>query len=192
MCQALLRAAQDFCTRTQLVTSTVNVGRTRAGVARYALPVPQGLEVTRLLSVWVGSTPLQLAAAHEIDTPEMFTGVGGPLGYPKFAALAEGGTGAVVLGPAAAKEGLAVKARVALTPTHLEAVPSQLMTPPWMDTWVAGARHIVQMVPGQVFSNPEMAAQAKAEFELGVLRAKAHAVRGPVQASMRVKAHPMV
>ena len=190
MCQAVQRAVEDLCSRTELVTTVLHAGRLRKGQARYPIPVPQGQRILRCLQAWSGATPLPLVAASEVGHPTLFTGnAAGQTGQVGAAHVVDR---ALMVYPAPASDGEALTVRVALAPdTEGGDMPPVLFEPPWLDVVVAGARWILTSVPGQVFSSMEHAAVAKAEFEQGVLRARSAALRGPVKAGMRVRSRPI-
>lgn len=190
--QALVRAAREFCTRTNLIQDVFTVNEA-AGVGEYDVDIPSQQQLLRLTAVMVDEREITLVPTVHVTRPtalrgEAVSGTEPMTGTPTaaFFKTATGSTFWVYPLPAeAGTESLTVRACYAprLTATTVD----DALYDDWLDTIVAGALMRLHAVKNQPFSSMPAATEGRQEFEVGVSRGKAEALRGRVVGSLHVR-----
>lgn len=189
--QALREAAQEFCTRTNIVQQTFTVSAL-AGVAEYDLDVPSQMQLARLLKVgWGTDRWLRVNDRWDVDNALALRGtVNGddPVQGDPTAAWAEPETAVFKVYPVPDRDLDAMfTVTASYSPTDTATQLDDVLLQRWRRGVVAGALAYLQMMPGQPFTAPTFA-RHRDQFETEIGRAIAEARKGAAMTSTRIKA----
>ena len=182
--QALRDAAIDFCERTMIVRHVTDPVTVRPGEPTYDIDLPSESAVVRVLNVWYGGSRLELAPAQTVTAHGAYV-IGGDLGSPTAAYVLEPAT--VRLFPVPdARQDRALIVQAATKPTRTAKSVAAILFDDWAEAIVGGALARLAVMPGNSFSNPDMAALGASQFLAGVNAAKLEARKGRVVGDVRV------
>lgn len=173
---ALRRGAQRFLRESQVWADDLDPFALVAGQHTYALPLPDGARVERVLTVKVNGRPVdlqmrvrELRALTEADGP--------PNAWAIFDSQDE-----QVIGfdrtPRAAEAGLVVAIHASLAPTNDAVELPDWIATDWHDGIVAGARAELFGQRGTPHYDPDAAARERFSFMMDAARAKRVQVSG--------------
>lgn len=182
---AIREAAIDFCRRTNIVTELIPAFDTTPGQPHYALvtAAPTLTRTVQAHEVWADGAEIPpVTASHLKDEygewPEL---AGAPIAYMQ---LSERSVRLFRIPEAAVR----ITARVATAPTETAASIDDDLADRWWKAIIAGALARVYMMPGQPFTNPELAMASGEAFMQYVSEAKHAAYTGYTKARTRTKA----
>lgn len=180
--QSLLDAAIDFCQRTECVRYVAGPVAAVAGQATYTIPLPQDVRVRRIHKAEFLGRDLSLDTSVP-STPNS--------GEPW--ALTSPAPGVVTVYPTPDKTvGQALAVHAILEPTRNATLLPDELFHTWCETIIAGAVYRITSIPDQSFSNPMVAADASARYQMGLSRASAESDNSQITTNARVRANPLV
>lgn len=182
--EAIVNAAIDFCTRTQLVVETVTADADVGEALVYFTPSSDDLNIRFISAVWYEQTQMSPVAEPYVYTPNAFTGEGGATGPSRYFYAAESNFITVYPVPNANVTD-AFTARVIVVPTRTATTLPDVLYDEWLTTIAAGARAYIKAIPGQPFSSDFKLDIA--QFQQGVSLAMTQALRGRVGANVGVR-----
>lgn len=182
--QALLDSAIEFCRRSQVVTTNLDLITVREGVANYELDSPSNqVSIDQVLKVWYDGT-LMSAAPYETATA-LFN----PAGAPRYFFGQEiDETFTLTLLPApetTVRNGLLVRA--SLRPTRNATQVYDILYDRHIEGVVAGAMGILMSIPEQPFTDMKMAGVQEIKARALANNARFDAMHGRVQSSLSVR-----
>jgi hypothetical protein len=189
--QALREAANEFCTRSNIVQQTFTVGSV-AGIGDYDFDVPTDMRLVRLLKVaWGVDRWLKVNDRADVDNVLALRGsVNGddPVQGDPTAAWAQPDTSTFFVYPLPDRsvDGM-FTVTASFAPTDRATQLDDVLFDRWRTGVVAGALAYLQMMPGQPFTAPTFA-RHRDRFETEIGRAIAEARKGAAMTSTRVKA----
>ena len=182
MAQAVLDAADEFCTRSLVVRSRLAPVSVEAGVDTYEITPPSLQRVATVTHVWLDGRQLNPAPQ---ETP---TDLVAPLSWPdRYSVRYVEGALSLVLYPAPDRDlvdGLVVE--VATRPDRGAAQVDPTLFSDWAEGVAHGALYRLHLTPGQPYSDP-----SKAEFHgrmaaSWAARARTESIHGRSQVGLRV------
>lgn len=184
--QALVRAAAEFTRETGLFQE-VSAVPTSEGVGTYDVDVPSGASLSRVVGVWHGDRQLAPAAVDDVVVRDAFDGTG-PTGTPSVFFQATPTEPTITIYPRPAVEEvkpLTIRAQFEIAP-GATSLPDFLYAN-YAYEIAAGAIAYLCMVPGQSFTNPQVAATERAWFDAALSRGKAIARTGQIRRPLYVR-----
>lgn len=178
--QALLDSACDFSDRSRAVLVVTDPQTLVAGQAEYDYGLPSAVEAVQLKAAWIDQASLALPPAV-VRVPDDGTVTGTP-----YAAMPTE-EGDLRLYPTPDKGGGRLVARLAVRPTAGATQVMDVLYHRWREAIVAGAAFRLVLIPGQAFTNLEMAGVHERKFLQGVGRAAVEANRGGVNTPLFVR-----
>lgn len=174
--QALVDSAIDFCDETCAVTVITEPQMMIPGVAQYELDLPPHTDVSRVLQIWVGSTPIRMISgpdANSLVSALAGAASGGDIelhGAPSGAAIRSGEL-TLIPTPDAQQTGR-LTARVAIRPKPTATQFHDDLYLRWRSAVIDGALYRLAQMSGQPFSDLATSVRARAEYERAVGRAR--------------------
>lgn len=194
--QSLVRSARSFCEETNVVTRMCEPVDLVLGESVYDIDLDTDTDAIRVLSAWLGATPLRLPTMRDARSPlvsfsDLGAGVVAATGTPTTVTSEQPNTVTVYPAPGDTplpKLSLLVATRPKMAARSLD----DALFNRWADGVVAGAVAIIAAVPGQPFTDLNQAGVADARFWRAVNKARIEARRGDVGTSLRVRNNPLV
>lgn len=188
--QALVDSAIEFCERTLVVQRVLEPVRTRKGVPEYDLDLEQDTTLASVIWVSYAGRKLTNVVQQAQENANAY--------YPADPSAVSTPTQAHVfndtlrLYPAPDVDGGELVVRVAVRPVrNARQFPDELYAD-WVEVVSSGAVARLAVIPGESFTNPELAAAMLGRFEKGVSEAKARASTGRMRGNLRVRMMPFV
>jgi hypothetical protein len=185
--QALLDSAIDFCSRTNVVSITLDPITVLQGVSTYELDTPAQTGVSAVQRVWYEGKIL--APAPYEQATELYNQ---PNGSPRFyygEYVDE--VYSITLTPAPDRKIVnGMRVRVSLTPTRTATQVHDILFDRYAEGIVHGALAILAAVPDQPFTDPVMAGASAIKARAETAIARGEAMHGNVQSSLSVKMRP--
>jgi hypothetical protein len=182
---AIRQAAVELCSRSNVWTGVLDPMPLMANYPVIDLDSPSGAEVNTILRVWMPSGPLCPVDMDALinSRPDWLTAVGTPSGY-----LREGQNSLRLYPiPTGNDAGQPVYVRVSYRPKlKVKELPDFLISE-WYDALIAGAKARLFLIPGNPWTNAQIAMEARARFNERIGDAKADELRGSVRRSVSVK-----
>lgn len=193
--QALRDACIEFCERTEVV-QTVDTFDVEAGQAEYDVGSPAQQQLCRVIRVTYGDTVLLPVAVDEVRSGAAMragvdTEVTAEAGTPtRYYQRVPGGS-EIYLWPVPDVDATAALAvRAAFAPLRSATQVEDVLFNDWMREIVSGALSLLQIVPGQPFTNPTLAEYHRGVFHSGMNRATTQARRGFTRGALGVSHRP--
>lgn len=183
--QALRDTAISFCDSTMVIHEQLTAFNTMVSTAEYTLSAPSADEtVSRVLEVSVDGR-----AIRPIPSTDAF-GLLSQSGAPVyFYTTRVGSQLKLVLYPTPDKA-YTIAVDAALRPTRTATQVQDDLYNQWIDTLAAGAVSRIASMPGQSFTDMQLAAFKQSEFYTGVTRARIDGRTGRLKGSARVTLRP--
>lgn len=184
--QALVDAAAHFCNKSGLVNTWNDKFLTTAGESRYGLDIEPGMRITSIVSARVDEYPLELANF------DMLLGMGADwrdlTGTPE-ACYFDDSTQEIVLTPTPTGEHT-VEVLCRYVPSYDAKTLPDVLFNKYAPGIAAGAKALLQIQPGQTWSNPQAAQINQALFEDAIRAASAFNTKQGTRMPLRVVAAP--
>lgn len=189
--QALVDCAIDFCERTLVVQRVLDPVPTQVGVAEYELDLEQDTTLASVLNVWYGPRLLRNVVQQAQERVQAYPAhADQTLGTPVQAHVLD--PAAVRIFPAPQTDPQPLVLRVAVRPQRrARSLPDELFED-WAEAMVYGTIARVAVIPGQAFTNADLAAAAGASYAHWLTEARPQASTGRIRGNLRVRALPFV
>ncbi|WP_017879730.1 phage adaptor protein [Janthinobacterium sp. CG3] len=178
-----MEAAIEFCTYSGAWSETLDFVYMSNGTHSYDLELPKGSRALVISNVWTKSGSLVSKTMHEIAglIPDWQTAQGQPVYYNQqnWDELR------VYPTPNGTDLGT-LTVRTSLAPTRAATTLPNFLVDRYLQTIAAGALYRLLIVPAQGWSNPQLAAYFKTEFNAGCAAAKVEIFHDRVAGSARV------
>ena len=184
---AMREAAIEFCRETKIVAEILPNITVVAGTSSYSLATTATPTQTRGVSartVWLDGKELPPITASELeeDGTDWTDDTGTPTHYTQLT------EGTLRLYPTPTAAGV-LRVRAATAPTTAATEVDNALGDRWWKALVAGALAHIFGIPGQPFSNPDLAALHSMNFAALADDAKLAAYKGYTKARIRTRAH---
>lgn len=184
--QALILTAMDFCRQTLVWDEIQDPVDLEENVGEYDLDVPIGASIAAVKGVWCMNqelAPVTLSRLAQI-MPNWSVATGNlPVYYNSPADSAVLRVYPIPVGV----NGTQITIRAAYAPTLTANTLPDSVVNEYLDTLVAGAKHRLMMTPGKSWSNPQLSAYHRQEYEDGLVKAKIDILHERVQGSITAK-----
>lgn len=168
---ALVTAATDFCTRSQIWHERLAAVSVTSGSFPYTVPVSSHAELIRLLSAYAGTSKMTPASYAELDTVyDWDTQTGTPSRYLFNA------SGKLIAYPLP-NTAMDLRLRIVNTVARDATVLEDFLYERWRDELVHGALAVLTSQPNRSWSNAEQYVLHANKFEQGVSKARIEAER---------------
>lgn len=186
--QALVDAATQFCTETNVVQVTTYPTPVRAGISVYDLDLPQFQEPMRVLAAWLEGQPLRVLTDTQPGSGLTEDETAQPRGAPHSITYVD--RGVVKLYPTPDTDAPALSFRVVTSPTPDARRLHNDLFYRWHDAVVSGALMRLTAIPAQPFTDPRVEARTTVSFWREVNRARIESRRNHTATSLRARARP--
>lgn len=179
---AVRHSAVEFCERTTFWQETQDAVTVTGADFPYDLEAPSGARVIQVMSVAINGTPVAPVSMDELDTAVLNwrDSVGSnPAGYYQLSPYQMG------LYPAL-NTSVEMVLRAAYAPTRTAKAIEEFVYQVHVETISSGALYRLMAMPGQPWSNPELAAFYRSKFQQGVMDAQIEANKTFGRARMSV------
>ena len=184
---ALRLTAFDFCNRTHSWTEISDPLPLIDGVKDYDLDVPFGAYAQTVRDVWLGSRRLEPATMAQLQAvlPNWPTAESSEPTYYNLSAE----RGVLRVYPTPVNVGTqALVCRTVFVPTSAATVLPDFLGQDQLEVIAAGTKYRLMLMPGVTWSNPELGAFYKTQFDAGVTDSQAEEAHDRVPGSMTVPA----
>lgn len=182
MRSAVIESAIELCTKASAWTETMDLVLLRQGSHSYEIDLPKDARVLLVKNVWASKGELTSKTMTEIAglIPDWQTAQGEPryfnqLNWEEFRVY-----------PIPNSSNAALTVRASLAPLRTSTTLPTSFVDRYFQGIVAGAIARLAIVPGQAWSNPQLAAYYKTEFNTACGEAKVEIFHDRVAGSMRV------
>ena len=179
--------AIDFCNRTHAWTEMSDPITLVDGTRDYTLVAPADAWAQTVRDVWLGSRRLKPVSMAQLQEwmPDWQTAAASEPVYYNMAV--ERGVLSVFPTPANVSDQVLV-VRTVFVPTSSATTLPNFLGQDQLETIAAGAKGRLMLMPGQVWSNPELGAYYKQQFDAAVLDTRIEEAHDRVPGSMTVPA----
>lgn len=182
--EAIVNAAIEFCTRTQLVVETIQADAELGEGVVYFTPSSDQLAVRFISSVWYKDSMLAAVPDTNVYTPKAWVEGTAPQAPTAYFYAAQ--SNYINVYPVPASDDIdAFTARVVVVPVRGATTLPDVLYNEWLTAVAAGARAYIKSIPGQPFSGdprPDMAV-----FRHEMSDAMAQVMKGRVLGNLRVR-----
>ncbi|MET3134957.1 hypothetical protein AAKU55_005260 [Oxalobacteraceae bacterium GrIS 1.11] len=181
---AIIEAAIEFCGDAGAWTETLDPIHMSAGTHSYELDVPKDARALVVKNVWARNGALVAKTMDDIAAlmPDWQSAQGTPAYYNQQ----DWDELRVYPTPGDGDAGGTLSVRASLAPTRGASTLPNFLVERHFQTIVAGALARLMLVPGQGWSNPQLAAYFKNEFRLACANAKVELFHDRVACNLRV------
>jgi hypothetical protein len=184
---ALRLTAFDFCNRTHSWTEISDPLPLIDGVKDYDLDVPTGAYAQTVRDVWLGSRRLKPVSMAQLQEwmPDWQTAAASEPVYYNLAVE----RGVLSVYPTPVNVGTrALVCRTVFVPTAAATVLPDFLGQDQLEVIAAGTKYRLMLMPGVTWSNPQLGAFYKTQFDAGVTDAQAEEAHDRVPGSLTVPA----
>jgi hypothetical protein len=176
---AIRSATIEFCRKSLWLIYTHDPITTVAGSGEYELDLPEDTELAMILAASYGTLPLKPVGSAEVAT------IMKPLlGQTRYYTQIDSYNVELIAVPQ--DSGIQLQMLLAITPTRASMACDDALAERWAERIGYGARARLYEIPGQTFSNPDMAMKYASRFHTGIGEAIVERNRGLTRATLRV------
>ena len=178
----LVSAAAEFCRETLAWTEAQDPMPLVNGMADYELDMPDQAYACTVRDVWLGGRRLTPITLHALQG----FGAGESNEPTHYNASSERGTLRVYPTPANVT-GQALVTRTAFAPVMAATTLPDFLGQRHMEVIASGAKARLMLIPGQAWSNPQLGAYHRQQFDNGVLNARIEEAHDRVPGTLTVQ-----
>ena len=182
----IVRVLADFCMQSRYLTEILPAKDVVANLNEYAVaPSSANNQLVRIEEVWYDGEAIDPVSVAELDAE--ITGWRTDTGLPRIYA-SEDGEGTLLLVPvpdADAAGALKIKISIALDPTTSPTGFDPILYRRYGQGIAAGVKAKLMAIPGQSWSNPDLASQYSREYQVTVSTAKEASRKGLTKSRRR-------